>query len=101
MESLQQYQEITRSEPSTSQLDDSNNENMGSMTSEQVYFYDLDHAGEKEMLDNSIEQFSEIGSESGVEPDGSEWIFDENAFDEFDITHEQALATLKYFCKYL
>ena len=39
--------------------------------------------------------------ESGVEPDSNEWIFqDIGESVEFDITAEQAMATLRYFSKY-
>ncbi len=37
-------------------------------------------------------------AESGVEPDSSDWIYQEtNESVEFDITAEQAMATLQYF----
>ena len=39
-------------------------------------------------------------AESGVEPDSNEWIFqDIGESVEFDITAEQAMATLRYFSK--
>ena len=40
-------------------------------------------------------------AESGVEPDSNEWIFqDIGESVEFDITAEQAMATLRYFSKF-
>lgn len=47
-----------------------------------------------------VEHYSEVGSESGVEPDYTEWIFDDAASEAgvlFDLSNEQAMATLKYF----
>ena len=41
-------------------------------------------------------------AESGVEPDSNEWIFqDIGESVEFDITAEQAMATLRYFSKFV
>ena len=77
-------------------LHDSNWKDGESESSEQVYCYDYT----SEEQNNGV--YSELGSESGVEPDYNEWIFDENAIDAetmVDLTNEQALATLKYFCK--
>ena len=45
---------------------------------------------------------NEIGSESGVEPDYTEWVFDDRGEDDeilFELTTEQAMATLRYFSK--
>ena len=45
---------------------------------------------------------NEIGSESGVEPDYTEWVFDDKGEDDdilFELTTEQAMATLRYFSK--
>jgi len=42
----------------------------------------------------------EVGSESGVEPDYNEWIFEEGETEKdilMDLTTEQAMATLRYF----
>lgn len=50
-----------------------------------------------------VEHYSEVGSESGVEPDYTEWIFDDAASEAgvlFDLSNEQAMATLKYFSKF-
>ena len=69
-------------------------------TAEQVYA-SSEYEGEE---GNAGSQFSELGSESGVEPDYTEWVFDESSCDInqlFDLTNEQALATLKYFCKFV
>ena len=42
----------------------------------------------------------DVDAESGVEPDSSEWIFQDITDSvEFDITAEQASATLRYFSK--
>ena len=41
-------------------------------------------------------------AESGVEPDSNEWVFqDIGESVEFDITAEQAMATLRYFSKFI
>ena len=45
---------------------------------------------------------NEVGSESGVEPDYTEWVFDDKGVDDdilIDLTTEQAMATLRYFSK--
>lgn len=68
------------------------------INSEHVYS-SSEHGGDE----RTHGQFSEVGSESGVEPDYTEWVFDENSTEDeamFDLTNEQALATLKYFCEY-
>ncbi|XP_066925431.1 putative leucine-rich repeat-containing protein DDB_G0290503 isoform X1 [Clytia hemisphaerica] len=96
METLNHYNEEEK-EIKTSEFHPSSMASRGceveNLTSEQVYTYEY---GKEEELQEG-EPFSEQGSESGVEPDYTEWVFDENAIDKFDITNEQALATLKYF----
>ena len=94
METLNHYNEEEK-ETKTNEFHPTSGSEVENLTSEQVYCYEYG----KEEEHQGGEPFSEQGSESGVEPDYTEWVFDENAIDEFDITNEQALATLKYFCK--
>lgn len=57
--------------------------------------------------DEDKEQFADMqndraDAESGVEPDSNEWVFqDIGESVEFDITAEQAMATLRYFSKFI
>ena len=101
METLDPCNDIDNTPLRDQQLNSSGD--VESITSEQVYSYDYTNDGEDPNNDGcgGGGQFSELGSESGVEPDYTEWVFDEKALaeDDFDITNEQALATLKYFCK--
>ena len=95
METLDPYNDTANEQQQQEQLNSS--DDVESLTSEKIYTYD--YANQED--GNNGGQFSELGSESGVEPDYTEWVFDEKAVveDEFDITNEQALATLKFFCE--
>ena len=106
METLDPYNDDVNNKPHQNQQLNSSGD-VESIASEQIYTYD--YANDEEDPNNDVGgdgcgggQFSELGSESGVEPDYTEWVFDEKAVagDEFDITNEQALATLKYFCRF-
>ena len=98
METLDLYDDTNNQQQHQQHQQLNSSGDVESIASEQVYSYD--YPNEDDQNNGGGGQFSELGSESGVEPDYTEWVFDEKAVvdDEFDITNEQALATLKYFC---